>query len=58
MDELDRIALEVAISILQAEAEAPGSQLQSSITLAEQIVAHLQETDAADTKALSASNKM
>jgi hypothetical protein len=44
MDHLDRIALEVAISILQAEAEAPESQPSSSVRLAEQILAHLQET--------------
>ena len=58
MDELDRIAFDVAISILQAEAEAPGSQLPASVTLAEQIVAHLQETNPADTKAQPASNLM
>jgi hypothetical protein len=58
MDELDRIAFDVAISILQAEAEAPGSQLPSSVTLAEQIVAHLQEMNPADAKAEPASNLM
>jgi hypothetical protein len=43
MDDLDKIVLEVALSIVQAEAEAPGSQPLRSVRLAEEIVAHLQQ---------------
>jgi len=58
MDDLDRISLEVAISILQAEAEAPGSQPSSSVRLAEQILAQLQETEPSQKEMHSASSSI
>jgi hypothetical protein len=45
MDDLDKIVLKVALSIVQGEAEAPGSQPLRSVRLAEEIVAHLQQAD-------------
>jgi hypothetical protein len=45
MDNLDRLALEVAVSILQAETEAPGSQTPASIKLAQQIFDQLREAE-------------
>ena len=45
MDDLDRLALEVAISIKQAETEAPGSQTPASIKLAQQILDQLQRAE-------------
>ena len=45
MDDLDRLSLEVAIGILQAETESPGSQKPASIEIAEQILAELQPAE-------------
>ena len=45
MDDLDRRSVEVAISILQAEAESPGSQKPASIGIAKQILAQLQPAE-------------
>jgi len=45
MDDLDKIVLEVALSILRAEAKAPGSQAPSSVSLAEEIATHLQQRE-------------
>ncbi len=45
MDDLDRLALDVAVSILEAEAEVPGSQAPASVRLAEQILRELLETE-------------
>lgn len=41
MDDLDRLSLEVAIGILQAEMESPGSQRPASIEMAKQILTEL-----------------
>lgn len=45
MDNLDRLALEVAVSIILAETETPGSQTPSSIKLAQQILDQLREAE-------------
>lgn len=45
MDDLDRLSLEVALSILRAEADAPGSQKLASVNIAQQILAHLQPAE-------------
>jgi hypothetical protein len=45
MDDLDRRSLEVAISILQAETESPGSQKPASIEIAKKILAQLQPAE-------------
>jgi len=45
INDLDTISIEIANSILQAEAEAPGSQPSSSVRLAEQILAQLREPE-------------
>jgi hypothetical protein len=55
MDDLDRLALEVAISILREEAEAPGSHAPTSVKLARQIVAELRQKEPSGTKIHSAS---
>lgn len=45
MDDLDRLALEVAISILQEEAETPASQTATSVKLARDILAELRQRE-------------
>ena len=57
MDDLDKIVLEVALSILQAEAHAPGSQPPRSVSLAEEIVTYLQQADNELPKTRTASGK-
>jgi hypothetical protein len=45
MDDLDRLSLDVAIGILQAEKESPGRQKPAIIEIAEQILAELQPAE-------------
>jgi hypothetical protein len=45
MDDLDRRSMEVAIGVLQAETESPGSQKLASIEIAKQILAQLQPAE-------------
>lgn len=45
MDDLDRLSLAVAIGILQAETELPGSQKPASIEIAKLIVAQLRPAE-------------
>jgi hypothetical protein len=50
MDDLDRIARDVAISILQAEAEVPESQTPANVKLAREILAQLRQTETSQTE--------
>ena len=45
MDDLDRRSVDVAIGILQAETESPGSQKTASIEIAKQILAQLRPAE-------------